>query len=91
VTRNCSRKEVDDRMFLLASLLRHTDYAIVGEQIVPGRRHEATQFTVRLDVAQGPVQVPFTMVQTRGQQWLIEDIQIERITRHQGRDGGIRR
>src|SRR3990172_649691 len=34
-----SRKELDDRMFVLASVLRHTDYQILNEQIVPGRRH----------------------------------------------------
>jgi hypothetical protein len=76
-------REVDERMFLLASLLRHTDYSIVGEQIVPGRREEATQLNVRLVVAQGPVQVPFTLVRARNQ-WLIENINIERIT-HPGR------
>jgi hypothetical protein len=84
VNRSWSRKEMDERMFLLASLLRHTDYTIGGAQIVPGRREEATQYVVRLVVAQGPAQVPFTLVRTRANQWLIEDIGIERIT-HPGR------
>jgi hypothetical protein len=81
ITRNWSRREADDRMFLLASLLRHSDYRIESEQLVPGRREEATQFTVRLVVSQGPVNVPFTLVQTtRNRTWLIEQIGIERIT-----------
>jgi hypothetical protein len=84
INRLWSRREADDRMFLLASLLRHTDYRIEAEQVVPGRREEATQFTVRLQVAQGSVPVPFTLVQSRGQLWLIEQIGIERIT-HPGR------
>jgi hypothetical protein len=80
VSRNWSRREIDDRMFLFASLLRHSDYTISGEQIVPGRREEATLYNVRLVLEQGPVQVPFTMVRTRTDQWLIEEIGIERIT-----------
>jgi hypothetical protein len=84
VTRTWSRREVDDRMFLLASLLRHSDYTIVGEQIVPGRRDEATQLNVRLVVAHGPVQVPFTLVRSRNQ-WLVEKVDIEPITRGRSR------
>jgi hypothetical protein len=84
INRTWSRKEMDERMFLLASLLRHTDYTVGGEQIVPGRREEATQYMVRLVVAQGPAQVPFTLVRTRANEWLIESIGIERIT-HPGR------
>jgi hypothetical protein len=81
IARTWPRREIDNRMFLLASLLRHSDYRIDGEQIVPGRREEATRFMVHLVVAQGPVDVPFTLVRaTRGQHWLIEDILIERIT-----------
>ncbi|CAN5862757.1 hypothetical protein BH23GEM9_BH23GEM9_09980 [soil metagenome] len=80
VTRTWSRKEIDDRMFLFASLLRHSDYTVASEQIVPGRRDEATQFTVRMVLQHGPVPVPFTMVRTRNDQWLIEEIGIEAIT-----------
>jgi hypothetical protein len=80
------QREVDDRMFLLASLLRHTDYEIQAENIVPGRRDVATQFSVRMQVAQGAVTVPFTLVLTeRNPQWLIEEIGIERITHPQRR------
>jgi hypothetical protein len=84
ISRSWSRRELDERMFLLASLLRHTDYNVGSEQIVPGRREEATQYTVQLALAQGPVQVPFTLVRTRRSEWLIEQIGIERIT-HPGR------
>jgi hypothetical protein len=80
VARSWSRKEIDDRMFLLASLLRHSDYTISAEQIVPGRRDVATQYTVSLVLQQGPVQVPFTMVRFGSDQWIIEQIGIERIT-----------
>jgi hypothetical protein len=84
VSRQWPKRERDERMFLLASLLRHTDYAVVGEQIVPGRRDEATQLNVRLVMAQGPVQVPFTLVRSRDQ-WLVESIDLEPITRGRAR------
>lgn len=81
VTRVWSTKEVDDRMFLLASLLRHDDYTIVGEQVVPGRRAEATQFIVRLDLRDGTSpSVPFTLVRSKQEQWMVEIIGLERIT-----------
>jgi hypothetical protein len=80
ISRSWSKREQDERMFLLASLLRHTDYTVLGEQIVPGRREEATQLNVRLVVGQGPVQVPFTLVRARNQ-WLVEKVDIEAITR----------
>ena len=74
-----SKQHVDDRMFVIASVLRHSDYRIVSEEIVPGRRDVATQLNVSLTIQDEPVLVPFTLV-TSGQGWLIEQIAIERIT-----------
>lgn len=81
VTRVWSEKEVDERMLIFTSVLRHTDYEIVGEEIVAGRRGEATQLNVRMVIQGDTVQVPFTMVRTGNQNWLIENIGIERVTR----------
>lgn len=77
-------KQVDQRMLIFASLLRHTDYTVGGEQIVPGRRNSAAQYSVRLVAEQGTYQVPFTLVRSRDSHWLIEEIGIERITRGTG-------
>jgi hypothetical protein len=78
-------KQVDDRMFVLASLLRHSDYRIVSEQIVPGRRDIATQLNVNLTIRRGDsVEVPFTLVQAKRGGWLIEQIEVERITQRRG-------
>jgi hypothetical protein len=76
-----TRQQVDDRMFALASVLRHRDYSFEGEQLVPGRRDVATQLLVRmvLDDEQTAV-VPFTMVYSVDRQWLVEQIGLERIT-----------
>ena len=86
MTRVWSQKEIDDRMLIFASVLRHTDYTIAGEQIVAGRRDEATQLNVQMVIQGDTVMVPFTMVRTASQNWLIENIGIEQVTR--GRSGG---
>lgn len=75
-----SEEQVDTRMFAIASVLRHQDYRIEREQIVPGRRTEATQLLVRLIFPENEVVVPFTMVLTDKRTWLIEQIAIERVT-----------
>ena len=80
-----SKQEADQRMFLLASVLRHTDYTIGPQQIVPGRRDEAAQYTVRLvTAADGTKQVPFTVVWSKQGQWLVENIPVDRIIRGNG-------
>jgi hypothetical protein len=83
VTRSWTKKEVDDRMFLMASVLRHTDYTIGPEQIVPGRRDEAALYNVTLVFDNNRrVQLPFTLVRSqRAPEWLIEDIPLDRVTR----------
>ena len=73
------RDEVEQRMFLIARILEHTDYAIAGERAVPGRSREAIEVNVRLTTATGDVDVPFTVVQAGGD-WLIEKIGLEAIT-----------
>lgn len=76
-----TQKQVDDRMFALASILRHQDYSLEGEQIVPGRRDVATQLLVRMVLPDGrSAVVPFTLVYSANRTWLIEQIAVERIT-----------
>lgn len=76
-----SREEVDRRMLLLANVLTHTDYTIAGEQIVAGRRDEATQLNVRMVISGDTVVVPFTLVRIGPQSWLVENVNIEAVTR----------
>lgn len=81
ITKRDTRKQVDDRMFALASILRHDDYSLEGEQIVPGRRDVATQLLVRIVLPDGrSTVVPFTLVYSSDRTWLIEQIAVERIT-----------
>jgi len=78
-----SREEVDRRMLLLANVLTHTDYAITGEQIVAGRRDEATQLNVRVVTANGnTAEVPFVVVRNRrDSSWLVESFALDALTR----------
>jgi len=74
------RAEVEARMYALASILRHKNYQLEGEGIVPGRLGEAVRLVIRLELEDRQVSVPFVVVQTRKDGWLIEQIGIERIT-----------
>jgi len=80
-----SRKDADDWMFTLATVLRHTDYQILNEQIVPGRRQEATQLVVRLVSGEARYELPFTLVQSKRNGWLIEKEPVELMTNRRGR------
>jgi hypothetical protein len=74
------KKQVDERMFALATILKHEDYKIQGTQAVPGRREEATQVVVRMTVRGRQVDVPYTLVWSDGRTWLIEQIDLEKVT-----------
>jgi hypothetical protein len=77
-----AKRNVEDRMFALSHILRHENYEIERTQIVPGRREEATQITVRMTIDRREVSVPWTMVLGRDGQWRVEQIDIEKITAH---------
>lgn len=74
------RADVETRMYALASILKHKDYVVEGEGIVPGRLGEAVELMVRMAVEEREVTVPFIVVQTKNDGWMIEQIGIERIT-----------
>lgn len=70
----------DERMFALASILRHDDYELAGTGIVPGRRDVATLINVRMRFGERQVVVPFTVVETDRWGWLVERVDLEKIT-----------
>lgn len=74
------RPEVEARMYALSSILRHKNYKFEGEDIVPGRIGEAVKLIFRLELENREVSVPFVVVQTRKDGWMIEEIGIERVT-----------
>lgn len=75
------RDEVEQRMFLIARIIQHSDYVLAGERAVPGRSREAIEVRVNLTTLnEGVKSVPFTVVRTSRGEWLIENIALEAIT-----------
>lgn len=75
--------EVEQRMFTLASYLRHEDYNVVGERVVPGRIGDAIQIVteVRITGRSSAAQVPFTLVRTQDGSWIVEQIGVDDLAR----------
>ena len=74
------KAQVEQRMFAIATVLRHEDYEVVREQQVPGRLGEATQLIVRIKSGKNTDTVPFTMVRYKDGAWLVEQIGLDAIT-----------
>ena len=74
------RTEWEPRMFAIARELKHQDFEVLSEQLVPGRSTEATKLIVRIKINDVSHNVPFTFVRYK-QGWLIEQIGLEVITR----------
>jgi hypothetical protein len=73
-------KDLDKRMFVLASALHHNSYSIVRSEIVPGRRSEAKTIIVNMHFADRSLDIPFTVVRTdKGQRYLIEEFDLVKI------------
>lgn len=81
--RACStRVEVELRMDAIAQILRHEDYRIVSESQVAGRSDPTQRVGVNLTFRDTTVSdVPFTVVRSSEGRWLVEQIDLERVTR----------
>jgi hypothetical protein len=74
-------QEVEIRMDALSRVLRHEDYSIESENMVPGRTEPTSRVGVNLLIGGEEVRdVPFVVVRAGGGSWLIEEIGIDRIT-----------
>ena len=78
VTTQWPKDEVEKRMFIFANVLRHEDYAIEGEGLVPGRLNEAKVLNVALTQKEKKIVVPFTLVRFNDT-WLVEHFDMEKI------------
>lgn len=77
-----SRVDVELRMDAIATILRHDDFRITGEQSVPGRVNPTSRVTVTLVRGTQTVpDVPFVVVRSGDGRWLVEQVDLERITR----------
>ncbi|MFW6200488.1 MAG: hypothetical protein ACOC8K_07945, partial [Gemmatimonadota bacterium] len=82
IGRACStRREVEVRMNAISQILRHEDYRIVSEEPVPGRENPTRRIGVNLTFPDTTVRdVPFVVVRSSGERWMVEQIDLERIT-----------
>ena len=74
-------EEVELRMATIAEVLRHQDYKIASERLEPGRSTVTNRVGVDL-TRQGEVirDVPFLVVRTGSGSWLIQEIELNRLT-----------
>jgi hypothetical protein len=75
------REEVELRMATIADILRHQDYRIVSDRLEPGRRHTTNR--VGVDITRGGAlvrDVPFLVVRSREGRWLVQEIDLQRLT-----------
>jgi len=74
-------QEVELRMDLIAQILRHEDYTIVSDSRMPGRKNPTTRIGVDLLINGRDIpDVPFLVVQTGGGRWLVENIDLAKVT-----------
>lgn len=74
------RSKAERRMHALATLLRHDDFRILGQQAVPGRLRQATQLQIELRRGDRSVVVPHVVVRKDSGGWIIERIDVEQLT-----------
>ncbi len=79
---SCEKQHVVElRMSAIAHLLRHDDYRVMSDDLVPGRRTPTRLVAVNLTQGGRDVEnVPFTLVQYERDRWLVETIGLEKIT-----------
>ena len=75
--------KAQQRMYVLASVLRHQDWSIQGQDAVPGRMMDATELQVRIQQQDKTALVPFLVVRRDDGGWIIERINIEALTQFQ--------
>jgi len=73
-------RQVEQRMYAIAEILKHERFTIVNEEQIPGRNGEAVRMTVNITNRGQRKAVPFTVVRS-GTAWLVEQVDLERITR----------
>jgi hypothetical protein len=68
-------------MDAIAQILQHQDYMIVSDTRVAGREEPTTRVGVNLRVRGRDIpDVPFTVVQTKEGRWLVEVIDLGKVT-----------
>ena len=76
-----TRQEVELELSLIAELLRHEDFRVVSESRVAGRTHPTTRVGVNFVIdGRDILDVPFFVVHAKSGRWLIENIDLAKVT-----------
>ncbi|HEX8905959.1 MAG TPA: hypothetical protein VF771_14005 [Longimicrobiaceae bacterium] len=75
--------QVERRMYAIADILQNERFVIRAQQSIPGRGPDAEQLTVQLTRQGRSVDVPFVVVRTTAGGWLVEQIDLEAVTKLQ--------
>jgi len=83
ITTRDPEQQVERRMYAIANILKNERFVIRGEQPIPGRGPDAEQLTVQLTQNGRTVDVPFVVVRTAAGGWLVEQVDLEAVTKSQ--------
>jgi hypothetical protein len=76
-----SREDVELRMNAIALILKHEDFEIRSQRRVPGRERTTIRMGVDLTIRGELIEdVPFLVVQSESGSWLIEEIDLVKVT-----------
>lgn len=75
------RRTVEREMELISEILQHEDYEVTSDRVAPGREHPTNRVgvNIRKDGRLIP-DVAFLVVQSEGGAWLVEEIDLEKVT-----------
>lgn len=74
-------QEVELRMDVIAQILEHENYTITSDDRVPGRVHPTTRIGVHMVIDGRDIfDVPFLVVQTKEGRWLVQEIDLTKVT-----------
>ena len=83
ITNRDPEPQVERRMFAIANILQNERFVIRGQQAIPGRGLETLQIAVQI-TQQGKVkEVPFVVVRAGNGGWLVEQVDLQALTRVQ--------
>jgi len=75
--------QVERRMYAIANIVQNERFTIRGQQNIPGRGPEALQLTVVMTQGGQTKDVPFVVVRANSGNWLVEQIDLQVLTRSQ--------
>lgn len=81
ITSRDPQPQVERRMYAIADILQNERFVIRDQQAIPGRGAEVTQLTVQFTRRGQRRDVPFVVVRARNGAWLVEQIELQVLTR----------